>query len=265
MNTTQSHSESIEVWGGIELTHYQASTSKARVSTSSTRTNSALIMSEGGIFPWKLQKIKQPKNGLPGTCGYTDLSKPLPDPPKDQMWVQDEDTKEWNLVPVADTSSDAVAVARLVDTTDAAAASELELACTAIPVAVMPATAIKPNTTAAGIRYHEVLPTDTFQGICLRHKVTPMELRRANKMLGSNLKLAPSKLVIPTNNRNENMNKRSPTKEEKIVSLLSKVSRITENKLSYSEARAYLDIADWDIDCAIENVNEDFDWSSGQS
>lgn len=217
------------------------------------------------MYPWKLQKIKQPKNGLPGTCGFSDLSKPLPDPPKGEMWVQDEDTREWELVPAAETSSDAVAIARLVDTTDAVAARELELTCSAIPVTVKPATAIKSNTPAAGIRHHEILPTDTFQGICLRYKVTPTELRRANKMLGNNLKLLGSnKLVIPTNNRNENMNIRSPTKEEKITFLLSKVSRIAGNKLTYSEARAYLDMADWDIDRAIADVIEDFDWSSEQ-
>jgi hypothetical protein len=56
--------------------------------------------------------------------------------------------------------------------------------------------------------YREVLPTDTFQGVCLRYRVTPTELRRANKMLtmmGSSdfLKLAPEVLVIPPNGKQE--------------------------------------------------------------
>jgi len=58
------------------------------------------------------QQIQQPKNGLPGTCRYADLSKPLPDPPKGQTWVQDESSREWKLIPVAPvTANDDVAVA----------------------------------------------------------------------------------------------------------------------------------------------------------
>ena len=104
--------------------------------------------------------------------------------------------------------------------------------------------------------YHEVTETDTFQGICLRYKVTPVELRRANKMLGTNLKLAPSKLIIPSNESNHKRNVLEPTKEEKIASLVKEVSRVT--KLSYSEARAYLELADWDLGCAIGTVKDGF-------
>eukprot|EP00571_Detonula_confervacea_P011603 CAMPEP_0172307166 /NCGR_PEP_ID=MMETSP1058-20130122/8078_1 /TAXON_ID=83371 /ORGANISM="Detonula confervacea, Strain CCMP 353" /LENGTH=225 /DNA_ID=CAMNT_0013019255 /DNA_START=63 /DNA_END=740 /DNA_ORIENTATION=- len=222
-------------------------------------------MSAGGLYkPWSAQKIRLPQNGLPGTCRFADLSKPLPDPPKGQMWVQDESSREWKLLPVVTATADAVAVAHRskTDGTEVADASG-NVVCTAAPVAVEYATPIKQNDTAAGIRYHDVLPTDTFQGICLRYKVTPTELRRANNLLGSNLKLAPEKLVIPSNNKNQRLNfDGTPTKEEQIASLVSKVSRITKNKLSYSEARAYLDIQNWDMNDAIENVREDFGWSS---
>jgi len=78
--------------------------------------------------------------------------------------------------------------------------------------------------------------------------------------MGTNFKLAPAKLVIPTNDQNQQLNVRGsePTKEEQIASLLSKVSRIARSKLSYSEARAYLELAGWDVNCAVGDVNDDF-------
>ncbi len=33
-----------------------------------------------------------------------------------------------------------------------------------------------------------------------------------------------------------------------------------EEKLTYGEAWAYLEIADWDMECAIQNVLDDFVW-----
>ena len=83
-------------------------------------------------------------------------------------------------------------------------------------------------------------------------------------MMGSDLKLAPEILVIPSNEKNQQLDdaRRCSTKEEKIATLVFKVSRITKDKLSYSEALAYLEMADGDVNGAIENVYEDFGWSS---
>lgn len=206
-------------------------------------------MSEGGIYPWKVQKVQQPRNGLPGTCRYADLSAPLPDPPKGQIWMQNKGTKEWSLVPVANAT-----VCEATD--DSGVGGEENAACaTAVAVAYPHQTSA---ATSVGIRYHEVLPTDTFQGICLRYKITPTELRRANRMLGNNLKLAPEKLVIPTNEKNQGLSAVDLTKEEKIAALFSKVRLSVRTKLSSSEARAYLEISDWDLNAALQDVNEDF-------
>ena len=121
------------------------------------------------------------------------------------------------------------------------------------------------------MRYHEVLPTDTFQGVCLRYGVTPTELRRANRMLmtGSDLKLAPEVLVITSNDENAQHPddarvgwRRRPTREEKIATLVHRASRVAKDGLSYSEALAYLDMADGDVDRAISNVREDIEWSA---
>ena len=209
------------------------------------------------------QKIRQPKNGVLAECNYSQLSKPLPPPPNGMMWIQNA-SKEWTLVSVTTATAEALTVdnSASVDdnaTTTAAAGAD-DIVC-AVPITVQSATPLpNQNTTStstrSGVLYHEVTETDTFQGICLRYKVTPVELRRANKMLGTNLKLAPSKLIIPSNDSNHQRNVIEPTKEEMIASLVKEVSRVT--KLSYTEARAYLELADWDLGCAIGNVKDGF-------
>lgn len=308
-----------------------------------TFSNNKYTMSEGGIYPWKVQRIQYPKNGgRPGNDN--NLSRPLPDPPKDQIWVQDADTREWKLVPLVVATvahdaeddeeeeemngADAAAVVAMPgggsDVHDENATAESTMAVanhgtttTAIPIPLPTVElAISIDNTrrrsynnnnanetsligSDGIRYHVVQPTDTFQGICLRYKLTPMELRRANNMvlMESNNHLAlHTKLVIPMRSKTSttitqsSSSSSSPTnnnksvnqsKEEKIAMLLSKISSLSSSpslrgsnsgsrnnnvaKLSYSEARAYLEIEDWDIDRAIESVAEDFGWSASSS
>lgn len=181
------------------------------------------------MLPWKIQKIVQPENGILETCHYADLSRPLPDPPKGQTWAQNETTREWTLVPLISATADGDDNTR------------------------------DPNSSAIAdrVQYHRVLPTDTFQGLCLRYKVTPAELRRANRMMGTNLQLGPEKLIIPANGAN------APaavpgTPKEKVAALLSRVPMSVRSGLSAAEVRAYLEIADWDVDRAVKNVNEDF-------
>ena len=291
-------------------------------------------MSEGGLFPWRVQKIQYPKNGHPGN--YANLCRPLPDPPKDQIWVQDANTRDWKLVPlvVATTTTAANAAGEEEEesrqndntTTTAAVASSPVTndnnnnhgITTAIPIPLPTVEVAIPlnynnnsnknsntnncnnnetslssnhyNSNGDGNRYHTVQSTDTFQGICLRYKITPTELRRANKMvlMDNNLTLY-KRLIIPTtttsssplhkgsnngNNNNKNKQKEDgglgldPEKTEKIIALLSKASRGSNTnankitKLTYSEARAYLEIEDWDMHRAIKSVGEDFGWST---
>lgn len=211
------------------------------------------------MYPWKQQQIRQPKNGVSATCNFSQLSKPLPSPPKGFTWVQDVITKEWSLISEATVTAEALTVDNcvMVDENQTNATNRGgDLVC-AVPVSVQSATLLNQKTTTrSGVVYHEVSDTDTFQGICLRYKVTPVDLRRANKMLGTNLKLAPTKLIIPSGEKNQKRNVLEPTQEEKIASLVKEVSRVT--KLSYSEARAYLELADWDLGCAIGNVKDGF-------
>ena len=50
-------------------------------------------MAEGGVFPWKIQKIQ----AVP-TFDYSKVALPLESPPKGLHWVQDSATREWHLV-----------------------------------------------------------------------------------------------------------------------------------------------------------------------
>ena len=241
-------------------------------------------MSEGGVYPWKVQKIELPKRGRYASVTYADLSRPLPDPPDDRTWVRDARTREWKLVPLvlaSASSAQPVAVARALRhagcADDASCPDDDALLTTAVPVtgeaSASAAPIVDKHPPAGGgvVRYHEVLPTDTFQGVCLRYGVTPTELRRANRMLmtGSDLKLAPEVLVIPSNDENAQHRddarvgwRRRPTREEKIATLVHRASRVAKDGLSYSEALAYLDMADGDVDRAISNVREDIEWSA---
>ena len=176
-------------------------------------------MSEGGMLAWKHQRIRQPKNGRLSHSNYTDISKPLPDPPKGMIWVQEE-TREWKLMSVTTaTSSNVDDEVALAQPTTQGEDNNADGECvgddnnnvvTAIPVAEVEAS-LNNNTPTIidnGIQYHEVLPTYTFQGICLRYKLSPTELRQANRMLSNNLKLAPSypKLLIQSNKNEKKSN-----------------------------------------------------------
>jgi hypothetical protein len=54
-------------------------------------------------------------------------------------------------------------------------------------------------TGILGVDYveHVILPSDTFQGICLAYKISATRLRQVNHFSGNNLSNAPKKLIIP--------------------------------------------------------------------
>lgn len=213
-------------------------------------------MAEGGFYPWKVNKIRLPESGgVPGKCRYQDLSKPLPNPPKGQVWVQNVETKEWTL--------SAVVVA---DAIEGAAIGESN------PVGNL--------STCVDDSHHELKPTDTLQGLCLRYGVTATELRRANKILsGEDLRLWPKQLVIPAKkSRGGKAKGKERTREEQVVdfvhhfehkqrmrSLRRKMSDRVEDEdsqpLGSSEARAYLEMNDWVMEEAIRDAEEALGWA----
>ena len=54
-------------------------------------------------------------------------------------------------------------------------------------------------TGVLGVDYveHVILPTDTFQGLCLAYKISATRLRQVNHFSGNALTHAPKKLIIP--------------------------------------------------------------------
>ena len=123
--------------------------------------------------------------------------------------------------------------------------------------------------------YHEVLASDTFQGICLRYRVSALRLRRANKLFNTN-SLTRKRLLIPPNETGtvEGRNsmkadaasvevtdlpprrRRCLIREEKITQLTTRMSSLIE--LSYDEARSYLSMSDGDVDRAASHARSDF-------
>mmetsp|Transcript_22131 Transcript_22131/g.48139 ORF Transcript_22131/g.48139 Transcript_22131/m.48139 type:complete len:655 (+) Transcript_22131:316-2280(+) len=65
------------------------------------------------------------------------------------------------------------------------------------------------------VKYHWVEPDDSLRWICLKYKVTANDLRLANKFSGSNLKLAPKKLIIPKPSPKKS---HRPTRQRKLKS-----------------------------------------------
>lgn len=137
---------------------------------------------------------------------------------------------------------------------------------------------------------HVVLPTDTLQGLCLAYKISATKLRMENNFSGNSLQMAPKKLKIPvsssalasfdennkmntskddgvgktsnssedgrTNHNNNNtimirMQDKS-TKEYKLYAFLAE---ITSSELV--EAKAYLDLNNWDLEEALSQAKED--------
>jgi len=200
-------------------------------------------MPEGGVLPWKIQKLN-----LAPSLSYDSIQKPLL-APKGKRWNYDCTNKEWSLVnhSSAFVVVDAVVVAD--DNNDKAGNSNV----------------ITAEEFSSHFVEHHIRSSDTFQGICLKYKITPLELRRANGFSGQNLELAPNPLKIPHSNyimatsaeaipidKNNNKIQVSLTKNE-VIKIIRKECR----NISLSEAKAYLMLNDWDLSEALENAKED--------
>mmetsp|Transcript_39187 Transcript_39187/g.79888 ORF Transcript_39187/g.79888 Transcript_39187/m.79888 type:complete len:292 (-) Transcript_39187:154-1029(-) len=216
-------------------------------------------MAEGGKYPWKVQKIDQSR-GPPGD--YTCISRgtPLPPPPSGYRWAKDADSGEWSIVGGA-------AVRVCAGSSDVAVEGERDGACPSphpAKEAIAP-DASKSSAEVEGVDYacHTVLPTDTFMGICLQYNIKPVQLRRANRFSGTNLRLAPSTLIIPLSKdgidggRIRLQDKNS--KEYKTHAFLSSFP-----SMAASEAKAYLLMAGWDLDAALNEARSDANWEKSK-
>lgn len=119
---------------------------------------------------------------------------------------------------------------------------------------------VNPNneyTKCVSIYYeHIILPSDTFQGICLQYKVIPTKLRQLNKFSGNSLSLAPKKLIIPKllHALGSIRVQDRTTEEYKIHYIMSCFEFI-----DYKESKEYCEIHEWDTQKVVECISHDFD------
>jgi hypothetical protein len=164
-------------------------------------------MAEGGLLPWKMQKI----SSRGPTADYSGLRKPLPKLPDGMIWHQDKGTKEWSPVKEEEKQEKQQQQEKL----DVFSASDKEPDLAKekerdLDIKIQRTTSSSPLDSTdnvlgpsglgvLGVDYveHVILPTDTFQGICLAYKINTTRLRQANRFSGSSLLLAPKKLIIP--------------------------------------------------------------------
>jgi LysM repeat protein len=212
---------------------------------------SNFTMAEGAKFPWKMQKLHH----VP-TVSYKNLRKPLR-PPSGKRWAFDSCTKEWSLEDIPKTvvgcNTELVVDAVLVDENGHAIAEEGEEASSGAS-----------TWDKSPYFEHIVQQTDTFEGLCLRYKITPTELRQANGFTGNNLFLAPNPLKIPNTNKimYTNAEARSLTTAEGLPLALTsdQVVRLLLKdcpELSSNEAKAYLELNDWELSNALQNARDD--------
>jgi hypothetical protein len=116
----------------------------------------------------------------------------------------------------------------------------------------------EPEHPPCEFHQHIILPSDTLQGICLQYRIKPTKLRQLNRFSGSNLNLAPKKLLIPKlqNGAKVRVQDRS-TKEFKIHFVMA-----TYEFMNLKEAKCYLDIFEWDLDEALKGIEDDLGWES---
>lgn len=113
-----------------------------------------------------------------------------------------------------------------------------------------------------GVDYveHVCLPTDTLQGICISYKVSASHLRRANHFSGT-LHSAPRKLLIPLSKQALRTGfirvQDTDTKEYKLHKIQAEYPDI-----SAIEAKAYLELVDWELKDALQSAKEDREWDT---
>jgi hypothetical protein len=233
----------------------------------------SIIMSEGGLYPWKRQQLRVPK-----TANYKDIQEPI-SLPKDKAWCRDPQTREWSVVDL-EHQTDGVNVAVAIpvaEPMDQDKKVHKDGGRSEADIDIYEATIVKTDDYSKEEHNpisHAVLSTDTFQGICIRYSITPTELRKFNKFSGSNLALAPSTLIIPHDHCGKKKQPQLLTPEQKKLQQVQTFLKAFRKKrdedtgmmvFETKEAVAYLEISDWNVDEAIQDARNDYGWEKGDS
>lgn len=249
--------------------------------------NARLTMADGGTLPWKRQTIdvsRGPVGRYDNMSVAASSNNDVALLPKGLQWHCDAGTNEWKLVPISGHVNTQVSAST-------AAPSIVPGLGTIVNVRKQitkecPDTSEDGETVIDGdakkkeepmfkegvdYLYHTVLPTDTLMGISLRYKTKVNMLQRTNQFTGTNLILAPPKLLIPLQSMSSvlgpdgkklllNTSLVLPKQDMNSKEYKLQVISMQFASLCTSERRAYLDMNRWDVKATIENIREDIEW-----
>lgn len=172
----------------------------------------------------------------------------LPPPPAGTEWRRDRSTKNWELVNEESKTEEWEVIGK------GGGASSRCSDSASLGVESL-STVGHTSQSHSQIDYveHVVLPTDTLQGICIAYRVTATRLRQINGFSGQTLAHGPTKLRIPLS-----VGAASGSGGESKAFKTQTLAR--QIRIGSKEARAYLEMADWNLEEAIDTAREDREW-----
>ena len=182
-------------------------------------------------------------------------------PDNDVSSIADNNSERWELI--SDRSASTIVISISNGSLLSGSASHL-LRC-ASPSLLKNKFVMEEYTGDTPYLEHIVLPTDTLQGLCLAYKVSATQLRMENKFSGNSLQMAPKKIKIPVVGVTNGMMIKTQDTTSKEFKLYAFQAEIPTMELV--EAKAYLDLSNWDLEEAVRAAREDIDcgWDSYDS
>jgi hypothetical protein len=191
-------------------------------------------MAEGGIFPWKSNRDNTKY------ADYSDLQKPLANPPIGYSWVRTEEGGPWEL------QNEGTGEKMPYVPEELPPLSQRQKPVEAVKVEHLP-----------DYIEHVVMPEDTLQGLCLRYKIKANLLRKCNGFIGDHFR-TEKVLRIPTEQlRNTPGAVFLP--QSRTGDVLIQLFK-GETGLDTIEARLYLEDHEFDFDKALAAWKEDETW-----
>uniref|UniRef100_A0A7S4QUU5 LysM domain-containing protein n=1 Tax=Ditylum brightwellii TaxID=49249 RepID=A0A7S4QUU5_9STRA len=211
-------------------------------------------MAEGGVYPWKIQKVE----AFGPTADYSNLSKPLPSPPDGMVWDQDVTTKEWKLI----SSPEQKAVVPKNEENKETLNDDIDV----LKQMAREEEKQKERQKSAGPTHiqHIILPTDTLAGICLKYKISAVKVRQINRFSGSNLHLAPNPLIIPIVDPQLLVDGVIKVQNTESREFKRGAFRARFLSLRDGEITSYLEMNNWDLEAAMQNAKDDIAWEKSQ-
>jgi LysM repeat protein len=173
---------------------------------------------EGGMLPWRTQTIVSNCPDIADIC-----TRSLPPPPSGYFWERQEENGNWVLLAIPKNYAEDGAVVFS-----------------------------KPS-----ILEHTVMPGDTLQGICLRYRVSAVDLRRANVFSGNNIQFKTS-LLIPING---GVIVKPQIETHEVI--LQRFKNLTSEGIQ--ESKMYLEDNQWNLMKAVEHWKADRNWEREHS